>query len=147
MDLSTLSDSDLHAISSGDMSKVSDEGLHAITKAPVEEKSKSGYEGIPDKDLAWYQKGEKALEKVGLIEPGHEYFSPGALKNLKTTAKVIGPAVGAVAVMGTGTTPLGDMIAPYVTPAIEKAVKWGGGALIGSELLKHAKGLMGGHGE
>jgi len=58
-------------------------------------------------DLNWLQKGEKALESVGLVKPTQEMFSPGALENQKAVAPkaVAGAGVAALAM-----TPLGQMI-------------------------------------
>lgn len=45
-------------------------------------KPKSGYAGIPEDQLAWWQKADRALAM-----PGHEMFSPGSLAAKRETAE------------------------------------------------------------
>ena len=55
MDLSKLSDSDLEAVSKGDMSKVSDEGLQHLSGAPAPQAAPS--------DLSEAVEGKKEMAK------------------------------------------------------------------------------------
>ncbi len=50
---------------------------------PAPAKDVSSYEGVPDKDLNILQRGERAIQKAGLIQPGREMISPESLKQKK----------------------------------------------------------------
>ncbi len=58
-----------------------------LAQDPPDQKNTSGYEGVPDDQLAWYQKLEKAGEKIGLVRPGDELFSPKAMDNKQLTGE------------------------------------------------------------
>lgn len=108
---------------------VEEPGLISAPKPAV-----SGYEGIPDNQLAWYQKLEKGYEQIDPRVKGHELFSPGAME---AKAGLVAPIAGA-----------GLIGAAAMNPAARGLIlKYGpkaAGLLGAGKLMGH---FMGGHGE
>lgn len=129
MDLSKLSDADLESLAKGDMAKVSDEALAHLSRP------QSSYDGVPDKDLAWYQKAERAVGKAGFIKPGQELFSPAAMENKKAAAPYIAGAVALpAAAIAAGPSALATIA------GLHPVTKGAMGAAIGTKALETVAG-------
>lgn len=66
-----------------------------------------GYDNVPDDQLGMLQKGERALQRFGLIKPGEEMLAPGNYNAAKKAAPYV--AAGTAAAMGgmaLGTAPV-----------------------------------------
>lgn len=106
--------------------------LHqAEAPRPTGMKAKNAYDGIPDEELAWYQK----LERFTNGRPGQQtLLDPDSLENKKKTAVALG---------ATAATAMGGK-ALLSSPLLMKAAKYIGvptaGAELGGALLRRLRG-------
>lgn len=149
-DLSEIQDSAGQPQTGGfDLSELS---ASEASKIPTEETPENtGYEGIPDDKLSWYQKLEKKYTEIDPRVKGHELFSPQALAQKK--AKL--PYIAGGLLMATGGAGLLGEASPALSLAFPEAVGTEGVGVAGAarglvmkygpKVLKHAA-MLGGEG-
>jgi hypothetical protein len=129
--------------------KEQDESKQAV----IEGRPKSGYDGVPDEWLNPLQKAEKFAQKMWLISPGEEWFSPDKIEHTKKYAEALSPMVpagmGVGAVKGAGSgigiiAGLAKKAAAKAVPAAAKGTKelakYGAGYLVGDAIARRLFG-------